>query len=101
MKKIILPALALVAFAMPAVANAETAPQRFEHDGKAYSYTVQDRGDYRVINGVEEKSGKAFRLRVGESRVRGVIGVQSVNFPLRVVQPLVATAKAPTAVAAL
>ena len=101
MKKIILSIVALVAFATPAIANAEAAPKRFEHDGKAYSYTVQNYGDYRVINGMEEKSGKTFRLRVGESRVRGVIGVRPVNFPLRSVQPLVAAANAATGVAAL
>lgn len=100
MKKIFLAAVAVFAV-YPAVANAETAPQRFEHDGKAYNYTVENRGDYRVIVGVEETSNKPFRLRVGESRVRGTMGSQQVNFPLRDVQPLVAQAKSAKNVAAL
>lgn len=100
MKKFILPALAVFAL-YPAVANAETAENRFEHDGRTYSYTVKDYGDYRVISGVEEASRKTFRLRVGESRVRGTVGAANVNFPLRDVQPLVATAKTKGDVAAL
>lgn len=100
MKKIILSALAVFAV-YPAVANAEAPENRFEHEGKTYSYTVKDFGDYRVISGVEEGSRKPFRLRVGESRVRGTIGSQSVNFPLRDVQPLVATSKSKSSVAAL
>ena len=93
MKKIFLAAVAVFAV-YPAVANAETAPQRFEHDGKAYSYTVEDRGDYRLIRGVEENSRKPFVLRVGESRVRGTMGSTNVNFPLKDVKPLVADANA-------
>jgi hypothetical protein len=100
MKKIFLAAVAVFAV-YPAVANAETAPQRFEHEGKAYSYTVENRGDYRIITGIEETSRKPFRLRVGESRVRGVMGSQQVNFPLRDVQPVVAEAKSASSVAAL
>lgn len=88
MKKIFLPAVALFA-AVPAIAHAEeAATQRFEHDGRVYSYTVTDAGDYRVISGVEEKTGKAFKLRVGENRVRGTVGSQQVSFPLREVEPL-------------
>ena len=100
MKKIILPALAVLAV-YPAVANAETNENRFEHEGRTYSYTVKERGDYRVISGVEEGSRKPFRLRVGESRVRGTIGAQTVNFPLKEVKPLVADAKSKSSVAAL
>ena len=43
---------------------------------------------YRVISGVEEKTGKRFKLRVGEHRVRGTIGSQQVSFALRDVKPL-------------
>lgn len=88
MKKILLPAVALFA-AVPAIAHAEeAAAQRFEHDGRIYSYTVSDTGNYRVISGVEEKTGKPFRLRVGENRVRGTVGSQQVSFALRDVEPL-------------
>lgn len=100
MNKIIISALAIFA-AYPAVANAEAAAQRFEHDGRTYQYTVEDRGDYRIITGMEEDSRKPFRLRVGESRVRGTMGSQTVNFPLRDVQPVIREAKSASNVAAL
>ncbi|PZQ23965.1 MAG: hypothetical protein DI569_03125 [Sphingopyxis macrogoltabida] len=88
MKKIILPALALVTVA-PAIAHAEeVAPKRFEYDGSVYSYTVTQVGDHRMISGVEEKSGKPFKLRIGTHRVRGTVGSQQVNFALRDVEPL-------------
>lgn len=85
MKKIFLPALALFAL-VPA--NAQAQEQRFEHEGRIYSYTVTQAGDTRVISGVEEKTGKPFVLRVGDHRVRGTIGSQQVSFSLREVEPL-------------
>ncbi|WP_428679070.1 hypothetical protein [Sphingopyxis sp.] len=88
MKKIILPALALFALAPGAVHAEETAAQRFEHDGNIYSYTVTQVGDTRIISGFEEKTGKPFRLRIGEHRVRGTVGSQQVSFSLREVEPL-------------
>ena len=88
MKKFILPALGLLALA-PSVALAKDAPtNRFEHEGSTYSYTVTQVGDTRVINGVEERTGKPFTLRVGQHRVRGTVGSQQVSFALRDVQPL-------------
>lgn len=88
MKKIIFPILALFALAPAAVRAEEPAAQRFEHGGSIYSYTVTQVGDVRVISGVEEKTGKPFKLRVGEHRVRGTVGSQQVNFALRDVEPL-------------
>jgi len=85
MKKFILPTLALFAFA-PTAAMAKD--QRFEHEGRVYSYTVAQADGYRVISGVEEKTGKPFKLRVGDHRVRGTVGSQQVSFPLRDVEPL-------------
>ena len=85
MKKILVPALALFAL-IPAAAHAEE--QRFEHEGRIYAYTVTQVGGYRVISGVEEKTGKPFKLRVGEHRVRGTVGTQQVSFALRDVAPL-------------
>ncbi|WP_447760475.1 hypothetical protein [Sphingopyxis panaciterrae] len=95
MKKIILSALGLFALA-PVAAHADEA-RRFEHGGNIYSYTVTKIGEHRVISGVEERSGKPFRLRVGEHRVRGTVGSQQVSFPLRGIAPL---AKPATAIAA-
>lgn len=88
MKKLILPALGLLALA-PLAAHAEET-HRFEHAGATYSYTVTKVGEYRVISGVEERTGKPFRLRVGEHRVRGTVGSQQVSFPLRDIKPLAA-----------
>jgi hypothetical protein len=85
MKKFFLPTLALFALA-PATAVAQE--QRFEHEGRIYSYSVTQADGYRVISGVEEKTGKPFKLRVGQYRVRGTIGSQQVSFPLREVEPL-------------
>lgn len=89
MKKIILPALGLLALT-PSIAIAQDAPtKRFEHEGATYTYTVTQNGDTRVITGVEERTGKPFTLRVGTHRVRGTVGSQQVSFPLREVEPLV------------
>lgn len=86
MKTIIIAAAALLALA-PAVAQAEEA-RRFEHGGSVYVYTVTETSGGRVISGIEEKSGKPFKLRVGERRVRGTVGSQEVSFALRDVKPL-------------
>lgn len=88
MKKIILPILTLFALTPAAVRADESTAQRFEYDGSIYNYTVTKAGDVRVISGVEEKTGKPFKLRVGEHRVRGTVGSQQVNFALRDVEPL-------------
>lgn len=88
MKTIFLPVLGFAAL-VPAIAHAgEAKAQRFEHDGRVYAYTVEENGDYRVISGVEESTGKPFKLRVGEHRVRGTVGSQQVSFSLRDVKPL-------------
>ncbi len=89
MKKIVfLSALTLFA-AAPAIAKDEdTAARRFEHQGNIYSYTVTQAGDHRVISGIDERTGKPFKLRVGEHRVRGTVGTQQVSFSLRDVKPL-------------
>ena len=97
MKNIFLPTLALFALFPAAVQAEEPAAQRFEHGGSIYSYTVTQVGDTRVISGIEEKTGKPFKLRVGEHRVRGTIGSQQVSFALRDVKPLT---KAATTLAA-
>lgn len=85
MKKIFVSALAVFALT-PALAHADE--QRFEHQGRIYAYTVKQADGYRVISGIEEKSGKPFKLRVGENRVRGTVGSQQVSFTLRDVEPL-------------
>jgi len=88
MKSIILPAALGLAVLAPVAHAKDAAPQRFEHDGHVYSYVVEEADGYRVIRGVEERSGKPFKLRVGEHRVRGTVGSQQVSFSLRDVEPL-------------
>lgn len=88
MKTIFLPGIALLLLA-PAMSHAdEPATQRFEHKGSTYVYTVTQVGDHRVIDGVDERTGKPFKLRVGTHRVRGTVGSQQVSFLLRDVEPL-------------
>ena len=88
MKTILFPALAAAVLAPAVVAAAEPAQQRFEHPGHVYAYSVTETDAYRIISGIEEKSGKPFKLRVGTHRVRGTVGTQQVNFSLRDVEPL-------------
>ena len=88
MKNYILPALGLLALAPTAALAKDVPVKRFEHEGSTYSYTVTKVGDTRVINGVEERTGKPFTLRVGSHRVRGTVGSQQVSFTLRDVEPL-------------
>ncbi|SKB70604.1 hypothetical protein [Sphingopyxis flava] len=96
MKTTISAALGLALLAPTAQAE-DNAKQRFEHEGHIYSYSITRKGDMRLITGIEERSGKRFRLRIGERRVRGTVGSQQVNFPLRDVEPL---DTAPTTLAA-
>ena len=88
MKNYILSALGLLALAPTAALAKDELVKRFEHEGSTYSYTVTKVGDTRVINGVEERTGKPFTLRVGSHRVRGTVGSQQVSFTLRDVEPL-------------
>ena len=88
MKNYILPALGLLALAPTAALAKDEPVKRFEHEGSTYSYTVTKVGDTRVINGVEERTGKPFTLRVGSHRVRGTVGSQQVEFSLKDVEPL-------------
>lgn len=89
MKKLILPILTLLTV-LPAAAHAEEV-RRFEHEGRIYSYTIKTVGERRVIDGVDEATGKRFSLRVGTHKVRGTVGSQQVEFSLKDVEPLKAT----------
>ena len=86
MKILFLPIIGLLTLA-PAAAQAEET-QRFEHEGRTYSYTVTTVGEHRVIRGVEERTGKPFTLRIGTHKVRGTVGSQQVEFSLKDVEPL-------------
>ncbi|WP_260582213.1 hypothetical protein [Sphingopyxis sp. PET50] len=86
MKKLILPTLALFAI-LPAAVHAEEV-RRFEHEGRVYSYTIKTVGDRRIITGIDEQTGKPFKLRVGTHKVRGTVGSQQVEFSLKDVERL-------------
>lgn len=94
MKSISLAAISLFIAVPVAVQAEEVQPraaedlQRLEHEGLIYSYSVTKIGNQRLISGVEEKTGKRFKLRVGAMRVRGTVGSQPVSFPLSAVKPL-------------
>ncbi len=96
MKMTIFSAALGLALLAPAAQAEDNAKQSFEHEGRTYTYSVSQVGGMRLITGTDER-GKPFRLRVGERRVRGTVGSQQVNFPLRDVRPL---DKAPAALAA-
>ncbi|MBL0769948.1 hypothetical protein JI743_14145 [Sphingopyxis sp. DHUNG17] len=88
MKTIILAVSALATLTPAAVHAKDPDVKRFEHGGNVYSYTVTSTDNGRVIEGVEEKTGKPFTLRIGKHRVRGTVGSQQVSFTLRDVKPL-------------
>lgn len=76
-------------FALPTVASAEAAPkQSFSYDGVDYAYTVETKGDVRILKGTAEKGSVPFELRVAKSNVSGYINNAPVSFSLRDVQPL-------------
>lgn len=68
-------ALAILAsIAAPAMAES------FTRDGITYDYTVKTVGESTVIKGKIVNSGEAFRLRVKNDRVSGLVGVWPVSF---------------------
>jgi hypothetical protein len=61
-------------FAIPTVASAEAAPkQSFSYEGVDYSYTVETKGDVRILKGTAEKGAVPFELRVAKGNVTGTI----------------------------
>lgn len=80
---------AVALFAVPAVASAEAAPkQTFSYDGVDYAYTVETKGDVRVLKGSADKGSVPFELRVAKGGVSGYINNSPVSFSLKDVQPL-------------
>jgi hypothetical protein len=59
---------------------AKTPETRFSHDGRTYSYTVDDLDGRRVIEGRTLPGNKPFRLVVRGSRVSGSVGGSPVAF---------------------
>lgn len=67
---------------------AEAETTAFEHDGMTYVYSVTTKGKARIIRGVEEKTGKPFKLYIANGRVRGTVDSHPVEFSLRDVKKL-------------
>jgi len=62
---------------------ADTAEQRFVHDGATYAYTITPAAKGRqVIEGRKLPNGRSFRLVVSGDRVSGVSGGVPVTFRL-------------------
>lgn len=74
--------LASIAFTGLSAAAMASEPVTFEHNGARYVYSVDQKGPYRIIEGVEARTGKRFKLRVGEKRVTGTVGTSEVRFRL-------------------
>lgn len=81
MKKLNLLLASFAIIAVPATAMASE-PVTFEHDGAQYVYTVDQQGAYKIIEGVDARTGKRFKLRVGPKRVTGTVGTSEVRFRL-------------------
>ena len=74
-------AASVLAFALPAAAAPSDSPViTLDHEGRSYEYTVTQRGSARVIEGVEQRSGARFALRVRGDMVRGQFGSSTVSF---------------------
>lgn len=69
-----------------------TQAQTLTHDGVTYVYSVTEKGSARIIEGVDQTNGRAFRLRVANGRVDGVVGRNPVSFGLSEVKPMVIAA---------
>lgn len=52
----------------------------FVHDGQTYTYSVEQKGNSRIIRGVVEKSGKEFVLYVSDKKVIGTVDGRQVSF---------------------
>ena len=82
MSKILLVAVAGLSM-LPAVAYADEAPTTFTNDGVPYSYTVETRGNVRILRGSAFDGREPFELEVSKREVTGTFDGKAVEFPLR------------------
>jgi hypothetical protein len=68
--------VAAVAITTPALAES------FVHQGITYSYSVEQRGNLRVISG-EDSQHRAYTLRVSKNWVDGTVDGSPVSFSIR------------------
>lgn len=80
MIKFILPVLALLGAAAPAIAA--DGPLSFERDGVHYVATVKTVGAATLISGSEVETGKHFELRYLNGRVAGQYGAATVRYTM-------------------
>ena len=81
MFRISLFAIAAIALAAPAVAQAEeSAVRTFVHDGVEYSYTTEVKGNARILRGTADSGRTPFVLRVTDRRVDGSFDGNTVEF---------------------
>jgi hypothetical protein len=74
---------------MPVICQAETGEQHaFEHKGRRYVYTIEQKSNYRILRGMETHSQEKFALSVYSKRVMGTFGDSAVSFSLSDVKHL-------------
>ena len=101
MNKISLSA-ALLALSLTSAGYAKEQPKKFTHQGVTYSYTVTDTADNRRVIQGYASPGTPFRLVVSRGRVSGTANGAPVEFKMKDVQLISASAEtaAPVAIAA-
>ena len=57
--------------------------ETFIHDGSTYVYSVEERGDLRILKGEVVESRKPFTLRVSRNWVDGEVDGSPVSFSKR------------------
>jgi hypothetical protein len=74
-----------------APALAETAPSNpvtFRHGGNTYTYTIIQKSNYRVIEGMVVNTRTPFSLNVGPKNVWGSYNGSDIGFPLTSVKSM-------------
>lgn len=73
--------VAAAAFSLATPALAKAGEQKsFEYEGSTYTYTVENKGDAKVVKGVAYPQGQRFSLIVRGDRVRGMFNGQEIAF---------------------
>ncbi len=94
-------AVALLAFSLTSPGHAKEAPSSFQHEGVTYSYTVTNVSDTRRVIQGYASPGTPFRLVVSRGRVSGTANGSAVEFTMKDVKLITASATvAPLAIAA-
>ncbi len=57
------------------------------HNGSTYVYSVTEKGNAKIIEGVDQTTNRPFRLRVSNGWVYGRVDGTAVSFSLRDVKP--------------